>query len=77
MQKKEGAGLSQASLVEKFPEMVSDMVRPDMTLDTPDTPDMTPDMTPDITPDTPDAQPNRGNYEDYHRHDQIQLGHHT
>ena len=66
----EGAGLSQASLVEKFPEMVSDMVRPDMTLDTPDTPDMTPDI-------TPDAQPNRGNYEDYHRHDQIQLGHHT
>ena len=49
----------------------------DMTHDTPDiTPDMThdtPDMThdtPEMTPDTSDmTQPNHGNYEDYHRHD--------
>ena len=43
---------------------------------TPDTPDMTPDThdmthdTPEMTPDTSDmTQPNHGNYEDYHRHD--------
>ena len=47
---------------------------------TPDTPDITPDMThdtpdmthdtPEMTPDTSDmTQPNHGNYEDYHRHD--------
>ena len=66
--------------------VVADMIIAGITPDTPDmtpdTPDITPD-TPDIKPDTPDThdthdtQPRHGNYEDYHRHDQIRLGHNT
>ena len=53
-------------------DMIIAGITPDTSDTTPDTPDMTPD-THDMTHDTPDTsdmtQPNHGNYEDYHRHD--------